>query len=155
MLHFNTDGYLSPHQTIEIYLATLENIFVFNTHRERLFVHYLRWLDSFKSRVASNFTQFIDGSFISKKEFPKDIDFVTFFDYKVYEEQEPFMDKYWAFSLENEGLDSYLVKTFPEEHKNYASYIELKNEWKNRYTNKIIGQYNEVIEKSFLILNFS
>lgn len=155
MLNFDKNGYLLPYQAIETDLTTLENIFVFNKHRERLFIHYLRWLDSFRSKVTKEFTQFINGSFISQKEFPKDIDFVTFFDYQIYEQEERFLDKYWTFSLENEGLDSYLVKTYPKEHEKYFTLVVAQDEWINRYSKKVIVSQNQVIEKGFLILNFT
>lgn len=154
MLNFDKNGYLLPYQAIETDLETLENIFVFNEHRKQLFVYYLRWLDSFRSRVTQEFTQFINGSFISQKEFPKDIDFVTFFDYQIYEQEERFLDKYWTFSLENEGLDSYLVKTYPKEHEKYYTVVDAQNEWINRYSKKVVASQNQVIEKGFLILNF-
>lgn len=155
MLNFDNNGYLLPYQAIEIDLTTLENTFVFNKHRERLFINYLRWLDSFRSKVTTKFTQFVNGSFISQKEFPKDMDFVTFFDYQIYEQEERFLDKYWTFSLENEGLDSYLVKTYPREHKEYFTVVVAQNEWINRYSKKVIVSQNQVIEKGFLILNFT
>ena len=60
MLKFDKNGYLFPYEAIEIDLATLEDIFVFNKHREQLFINYLRWLDSFRNKVMTAFTQFIN-----------------------------------------------------------------------------------------------
>ncbi len=150
MLNFDNNGYLLPYEAIEVDLPTLENIFVFNKVRERLFINYLRWLESFKNRVTPNFMQFINGSFISQKEFPKDIDFVTFFDYQIYDKEERFLDKYWTFSLENEGLDSYLVKTYPVEHERYSSYINDINVWENRYSKTTADEMGNVFKKGFL-----
>jgi hypothetical protein len=149
-LNFDNNGYLLPYQVIEVDLSTLENIFVFNKKRERLFINYLRWLGSFKNRVTPNFTQFINGSFISQKEFPKDIDFVTFFDYRIYEQEERFLDKYLTFSLENEGLDSYLVKTYPKEHERYSIYVNDVNIWENRYSKTEIDEAGNTLKKGFL-----
>ncbi len=150
MLKFDNNGYLFPYQAIEIDLATLQDVFVFNKHREQLFIHYLRWLDSFKSKVTQEFTQFINGSFISQKEFPKDMDFVTFFDYKIYEQEERFLDKYWTFSLENEGLDSYLVKTYPQEHEKFPDYIKDKNVWETRYSKTTADEMENIFKKGFI-----
>ncbi len=110
--------------------------------RKRLFINYLRYLESFKSRVTRNFTQWINGSFISQKENPKDIDLVTFFDFEIYESQEPYLDKFWSFSLENEGLDAYLVKAYPKSHPNH--YLTLE---KFDYFNVNILKYIKKVQK--------
>lgn len=96
--------------------------------------------------------QLIDGSFISQKELPKDIDFVTFFDYKIYEREERFLDKYWTFSLENEGLDSYLVKTYPKEHIDYPKYFKFLEKWQERYQS--IKHNDKQLQKGFLKIIF-
>ena len=150
MLNFDNNGYLLPYEAIEVDLSTLENVFVFNKERERLFIYYLRWLESFKNRVTPNFMQFINGSFISQKEFPKDIDFVTFFDYQIYDKEERFLDKYWSFSLENEGLDSYLVRNYPKEHEKFPDYIKDTNVWETRYSKTTADEMGNVFKKGFL-----
>lgn len=155
MLQFDENGYLMPYQAIEADLFIIEQNFVFNEHRAQLFKHYLRWLDSFQSKVTRQFVQYINGSFISLKEYPKDIDFVTFFDYAVYEAQEPFLDKYWSFSLEEQGLDSYLVKNYPEKHESYALSFTMQKEWANRYAQKTLVSQNRVVRKGFLMLKFT
>lgn len=155
MLQFDNNGYLMPYRGIEADLSVIEQNFVFNAHRTQLFKHYLRWLDSFQSKVTRQFVQYVNGSFISQKEYPKDIDFVSFFDYDVYEAQEPFLDKYWSFSLEEQGLDSYLVKNYPEKHENYALSLAIQEVWANRYAQKTLISQNKTIEKGFLILKFT
>ncbi len=55
MIKFDDNGFLMPYKGIEVNLSILENYFVFNAHRERLFVNYLRWLDNFKSKVSTEF----------------------------------------------------------------------------------------------------
>lgn len=153
MLNFDTYGFLQPYEPIEVDLSILEDYFVFNEHRQRLFINYMRWLDSFKSKVTTEFVQFLDGSFISQKELPKDIDFVTFFDYKIYEREERFLDKYWTFSLENEGLDSYLVKTYPKGHELYENHLTERNYWTRLYSCTRKNDFGEQFKKGFISIN--
>jgi hypothetical protein len=155
-LNFNQEGFLEPIGLIECDLATLEKYFVDNfpnsTTRKRLFINYLRYLESFKSRVTRNFTQWINGSFVSQKENPKDIDLVTFFDFEVFEAQEPFLGKYWSFNLENEGLDAYLAKVYPESHPNHYLTLEKFDYFTNLYHSKTIDDVEYF--KGFLQLKF-
>ncbi|MGB3778758.1 MAG: hypothetical protein WA960_10405 [Tunicatimonas sp.] len=39
-------------------------------------------------QVSQQFTQWVDGSFVTAREHPNDIDFVTFIDYQLFETKE-------------------------------------------------------------------
>ena len=110
-LNFDEHGNLFPYESIEIDLATLETYFVTafpkSRTRKRLFENYLRYIYRFQDEVFPFFEQYINGSFVTKKENPKDIDIVTFLDYQVYEKRgDAVLDKFWTFSLEDEGIDA-------------------------------------------------
>jgi hypothetical protein len=91
-LLFSPEGYLMPVAKIEIELSTLEQVFLKgfpnSTTRPKIWANYLRFLDRFRSKVTSNFTQWIDGSFITQKENPNDLDLVTFIDCTLFEVME-------------------------------------------------------------------
>ncbi len=156
MLNFVFDeyGYLEPYETITTNIEELEYYFVHNfpnsNTRQKLFVNYLRYIENFRTKVTSHFEQWINGSFISQKENPKDIDFVTFLDYEIYETQEPYLDKFWSFSLEDKGLDAYLVKVYPKEHLLHQKYVQDTIKWNLLYSQSKIKQ-----QKGFLKLIFS
>ena len=62
-----------------------------------------------------DFTQWIDGSFVTQKTTPNDIDIVTFVPdnfYNLYQE------KLIALKETYQGLDCYYVKNYPENHPN-------------------------------------
>ena len=82
------------------------------------------------------FEQYINGSFVTKKENPKDIDIVTFLDFEVYEKREKSksLDKFWSFSLEDKGIDAYLVRDYPKEHSLHYKTLELKEVWDDLYS---------------------
>ncbi len=82
---FDRRGYLTPPRPLECELSFLEENFVegipdVNSRRE-LFIGYLRFLEKLKIAVNASFEQWINGSFISKKLSPQDIDVVTFIDW--------------------------------------------------------------------------
>jgi len=139
-LNFDEYGNLTPFEVIEVDLATFEAYFVTafpkSTTRKRLFENYLRYIYRFQDEVFPIFEQWINGSFVTQKENPKDIDMVTFLDYEVYEKRgNKVLDKFWTFSLEDEGIDSYLVKDYPKDHFLYKEVLKKKDVWLKLYAN--------------------
>lgn len=71
--------------------------------------------------VSSNFIQWIDGSFATSKEYPNDIDFVTFINHEVFEAKEKLIHE--NFRLEGAkkkyGVDAYTVRQYYEGHSKY------------------------------------
>lgn len=139
-LNFDDQGNLIPYEPIEVSLDTLETYFVTafpkSTTRKLLFENYLRYVYRFQDEVFPIFEQYINGSFVTKKENPKDIDIVTFLDFEVYEKREKSksLDKFWSFSLEDEGIDSYLVKDYPNNHALYKDTLNAKSNWTELYS---------------------
>jgi len=86
MINFDNNGNVIPYEIIDCSLETLQEIFTFNNHREGVFEEYLSFCDTIKSLGISKFYQFIDGSFTTKKMFPKDIDVVSFVDADFFNE---------------------------------------------------------------------
>ena len=84
MLEFDKNGYLTPPQIIETDLETFEQTFVFNDHRRKLFEQFLVFSTELKQFYNKNFFTWIDGSFVTKKKFPNDIDLVLLFDFEFY-----------------------------------------------------------------------
>ena len=84
MLQFDELGHLKPTGTTELTLPAFELFFVENlddrAHRRRLFENYLLFLAELKKVVGPTFYQWVDGSFVSQKARPADLDVVTFTD---------------------------------------------------------------------------
>jgi hypothetical protein len=154
-LHFNDIGYLFPSQVLEVDLEFFEEIFVRRIERSEtrksLFDAYLHYTYRFQDEVFPQFEQWIDGSFTTLKDNPKDLDVVTFLDYRVFDfRQERTLDKYLSFSLEKEGIDAYLVKEYPVGHKNYPLFLSEQRLWYNRFSSD-----NRGVHKGFLKIIFS
>lgn len=156
---FDKYGYLSPYEGQWTTVEELRHYFVeqFPTSEKRLllFNNYLRFIYRFQDDVFPYFEQWINGSFVSKKENPKDIDLVTFLDYRVYQSKgEKIMDRFWSFSLEDEFLDSYIVKVYPEDHALHWKYKESCAYWNRLYTQVNPNYDFSKRRKGFLKLNF-
>jgi hypothetical protein len=157
-LTFDTLGNLTPSEKITVDLETLKLYFVDafpeSETRKTLFDNYLRYLDAFAKEITPHFTQWINGSFVTQKENPNDMDFVTFLDIKTYERIEPNIDKYLTTTLHDNGLDAYILQVYPTEIELYTSYTLFHTEvWYGRFTNtrKVLGQNKS---KGFIELNF-
>jgi len=153
-LKFNKQGLLIPADIIEVELSTFKACFVDafpnSKTRKRLFENYLRYIYRFQDEVFPIFEQWINGSFVTKKENPNDIDLVTFLDFKAYDLRgDKILDKFWTFSLEEQGIDSYIVKEFPKKHPFYKEYLEFQKIWHERY---LLGR--QEIPKGFIKIKF-
>jgi hypothetical protein len=84
MLEFDTKGYLKPASPIEVDFKMFEEIFVTNPYRQQLYEHYIAYLNELKNTIDGHFEQWIDGSFVSKKLKPNDIDILTFVPSSIY-----------------------------------------------------------------------
>lgn len=123
-LNYTRKGHLKPGRPIVLGLRELEHHFVHafpkSERRRWLFDNFERYLYQFQDEVYPYFEVWVNGSFVSKVENPNDIDFVVFLDYRVFEVRgEKVMDKFWCFNLENQCLDAYLVKDYPDWHENH------------------------------------
>ena len=158
-LQFDDKGYLMPYQPIEVDLETLKSEFVdsfpYSQNRRWLFENYLKFLYRFQDNIFPWFEQWVNGSFISQKNNPKDIDVVTFLDFEVWETRgDESLDPYWTFSLEDEKIDSYLVKVYPPEHPLYNDYLAQRENWLDRYSSSRADEFDIIYPKGFVSIIF-
>ncbi len=88
-LSFDSDGLLVPYTAVISDLKSFKKTFVSgfpgSTTRGGIFGNYLDWLATFRSSVCeAGFYQWIDGSFVTRKNNPNDLDIVTFVDSRVF-----------------------------------------------------------------------
>ena len=101
---FDEKGYLKPYEIIPTTLETFKTYFVFNEQRERIFQSYLNFLDILQNASSDHFYQWLDGSFVSKKPFPNDLDLVNFVDYQFYHKFESRI-RAWEYEFRGAGRD--------------------------------------------------
>ncbi len=112
MLTFDEFGQLTPDQPIESELSAVENVFVFNETRRLIFAELLGFLEIIKSWEIGHFQVWLDGSFVTKKELPRDVDIAVFMDAKSYERNENLLYLVKKTPL----IDAYFISVYPEDH---------------------------------------
>lgn len=132
MIQFDNQGYLKPASPIEVSLKTFEETFTFNPHRQHLFEQYILYLTELKSIIDVPFEQWIDGSFVSKKLIPNDIDILSFVPNSIYTLKDASL-----YELKQEfkpQIDAYYICKFPENHRRFAETNGDYFYWLNQFT---------------------
>ncbi|MEZ4959051.1 MAG: hypothetical protein R2830_04475 [Saprospiraceae bacterium] len=115
MFFYNKDGYLRPYTAIESDLETFRQAFTWNEHRQLLYDKYLAFNEKLNALQPGPYYQWVDGSFVSKKELPGDVDFVTFVHYeraKLLESRLVHLKKIYS-----SWLDASFERYYPEDHR--------------------------------------
>jgi len=161
-MEFNFDirGHLKPYGKNVIKVENLKESFVDvfdeSSSRKRLYENYVKYNTDLK-RLLNNhkFYQWINGSFISSKVNPRDIDIVNFIDYKLVRTQEKELQRFINHEGKAEfGIDGYIVRIYPEAHKNF---IRTKSDliyWENWFSMSMKNRRKQRYPKGFVELEF-
>ncbi len=145
---FNEKGYLKPYEIIPTTLETFKTYFVFNEQRERIFQSYLNFLDILQNASSDHFYQWLDGSFVSKKPFPNDLDLINFVDSQFYRKFESRI-RAWEYEFRGKNIDAYTIPVYPDtDFKQYIT-IYSKNEKLELYGNDRLGNPKGIIQLNF------
>lgn len=135
-MRFDERGHLFPHTVIETSLSDFEKIFVQSLenreHRYGLFENYLRFVNELRKAFEAPFYQLIDGSFITRKEFPGDIDLVTFVRFEVLNRKNHLARYFLENAKTRYGIDGYFAGTCRRGHY-YESAVKDEAYWLNLY----------------------
>lgn len=158
MLTFNEQGLLTPADGISATIDELHAVFVApfpeSETRNRLFNEWKKYNRMLRQEIGERFTQWINGSFVTQKLNPKDIDLVIFIRADLYDLHGAVLDNFWSDKWEKEGLDSYIVKVYPTFHPSYDIYtVKYYDEWLERYTKTKPDEELRQFDKGFLIIN--
>jgi hypothetical protein len=153
-MEFDKNGNLYPYKVIEADLGMFEQMFVsdfpLSISRKRIFENYLIYLENLKEFVASPFCQWIDGSFITNKRDPRDIDFVTFLDFEIYRKNEKEVSKLLNLRYDKaNATDGYFVEVFPDSHKSFNNFQMDKIEWLHTFGTSRTNQNKGIIQLNF------
>jgi hypothetical protein len=116
MIQFDEQSFMKPYTIQNLNLNDFELCFSTNQHRKSLFDEYSIFLDKLKSLEIENFYQWIDGSFVTQKNFPGDIDVVTFIDTTIYRKIEK---ELLLLPRLFENIDCYFVEVYPKDSKKF------------------------------------
>jgi hypothetical protein len=136
--HFNAQGLLVPAEAISADLGGIKQYFVDNFPNSKtraiLFSNLENYISQLQNEVFPWFEIWVDGSFVTKKENPNDIDVVLLLDFQVYDLKIKQLEKFYSFSLEKEGIDAYIVPVFPEGHHFFEDFERESGLWHRRFT---------------------
>ncbi|MBI1226755.1 MAG: hypothetical protein GC192_16085 [Bacteroidetes bacterium] len=132
-LTFNSHGLLTPQEAIpadlEMVKLNFVDAFPKSKTRARLYENLIQFNETLQKEVFPWYEMWVNGSFVTKKQNPKDVDVVVFLDAEVYKLREKKLDKILAYCFEKLRIDAYFVLVFPENHKFFTSTQLNRNDW--------------------------
>jgi hypothetical protein len=158
-MEFDLIGHLAPYTvipaTFEAFEKLLVQSFPSNSTRYTIVEGYKRYLTRLKTLLNSNFHQWIDGSFVTDKMNPNDIDIVTFIDYNVFFQKERELSGLIApESKLIYKVDAAFVPFYPINHRLHQVTEWDINFWKDFYSHTRPDNQNSKMQKGFIQLNF-
>jgi hypothetical protein len=156
MIEFNSRGYMTPADVFDTDFNTFEQTFSFNDHRKTIFDEYQSFLSILKDLDIGAFSQWINGSFTTKKPFPSDIDVVTFVNFANFEKLEKVLREIKLDFQSRKKIDCYFVIYYPENHPNYLDYCADKLQFFHDFTRDVKREkiLNTKLPKGLIKLNF-
>ncbi len=147
MIQFDDLGYIIPYEVNELTLEEFERTFVIDSERERLFKALLNLILDLKNFGVGEFYAWVDGSFVTKKRIPGDIDLVCFISHLVYDKidrERPFLrEKYES------TLDIFFTQDFPENHVDFRYTALDQIKWKEAFCFDRVNRKKGIIQLNF------
>ncbi|MDX2247727.1 MAG: hypothetical protein SF052_13165 [Bacteroidia bacterium] len=154
---FDIRGNIQPGGIIEMEMAEFESFFVkqfdFFEERMAIFENFTRYNRDLSHLIGIGFVQWINGSFVSNKETPKDIDFVTFIDWKTYTHHKKEIDSRfskWAVANNYEKLDAYTICEYPQGHRFHQTFLADRAYWYEWFSNSRYTRTKQRFPKGFV-----
>ncbi len=161
MLSFDKRGNLQPPQKTVLDIPTFESHFVdkfkISNTRKRLWENFKEFSKKIQREVAPQFSVWVDGSFVSLKIDPRDLDAVFWLDLKFAESKMEILDNhFFTKNIKSRlGLDVFYGIEYPENHK-----LRFFNEMNQVYWAEIYGHtpcdsVGNQLEKGFIELKIA
>ena len=160
-LRFDIRGNLTPYELVEVPVAVFRETFVDsfeeNSTRHGLWANFERYLAELRAQVGEPVRVWVNGSFITIRHDPDDMDIVVFLALKFYEKHEALIETRFRFpgsKLFYPGIDAYDVKIFPEEHpKHFFSRSDWAY-WYDWFSKSRSNRFEKGYKKGFVQLKF-
>ncbi len=112
MLDFNQFGNLFPSiDPIPCTFEVLNEKFAWNNYRKNLLKEFQDFIDEFKILTHPKTILWLNGSFVTNKVYPNDIDLVLFIDTDIYQSNYNF---YKNILTKYTRIDSYFIEVFQQ-----------------------------------------
>lgn len=139
MIKFNEFGLLTPAEKNQSDPTEFEHEFVKNIYNDRrayLYTCYLNYSSALKTVCGDiELHQWINGSFVTKRKMPGDIDLVTFIDTRIIAARSTQLaDFKFSASLSRFNVDAYIIEVFSAGHVNAFFTESDKTYWYDLFT---------------------
>jgi hypothetical protein len=154
-LEFDIKGNLKPYDIVysdwSTFKAEFVDAFPQSSTRQVIFQNFSEYVEKLVSIIGTGFHQWVDGSFVTRKLNPGDIDFVTFINAKTFSSNEHLLNLLRESSREQSlRLDGYFVKDYPIHHEGFVHSHLDSIQWMHEFTkDSRKGQ-----QKGFIQLNY-
>ena len=145
-MKFDNNGYTFPYKPHKLTIDEFELIFGFDEHRKFLLSKLFQFMVELKQITTDDVLFWIDGSFVTQKIKPNDIDVVIFVNFQYFKSKE---NQLTALKERQEFVDLYYVKVFPEHHPNCHLTNLDKLDWLHFFTTDRKNKKKGFIELTF------
>ncbi len=151
---FDVYGNLKPYDIILLDIDNVREEFVTafpdSERRSLLFDSFLLNMTNFRTIVNEEFWVWIDGSFVTRKTNPADIDFVIFLDAVCYNRNEKQADFFRQQRyLPDKLMDGYFVQVYPEGHRRRSWYESDRLRWLQDFGTSLAGRRKGIVQLNF------
>lgn len=159
MLEFDEKGNLTPYNNIEIsYEEFVKNFiasFPLDSSRYQILTVFEHFVEGFRSKIYPNFKIWINGSFVTQKINPNDIDFLIFIKYDWFEVNGTSLNTLKAtIKQDYKNLDVYFLIEYPENHK-HRTFTETDIlYWRDWFSKTRKNHSGKSFQKGFIELKF-
>lgn len=134
-----------------IYVGTFKE----NSKRAELFRHYEKYLKEMSALMTNNFYQWIDGSYVSNKENPGDIDVLSVLHYQDYESNQKILNENFSSfaSRTKYKVDGYVMAEYPIKHKKHIFTKSDLAYWQSLFGSTKMNRAKKQHPKGFIQIN--
>ena len=157
---FDILGNLTPYKKSEISIKEFHDSFVDNfdseSSRKNIIENHSQYIQDFQNEISPNFKQWINGSFVTNRSNPNDIDLVNLVDFEIVEEKydlikSKFINREY---LKKHKIDAYLVRVYPKGHKDYFKTVSDLLYWEHWFGHTKMNKAKRRFKKGFVELSF-
>lgn len=162
MITFDERGHLI--ESYELNWTQFQELFVDKWQRDRstrtnIFDVFEKYVADFKTMITPDFDMWINGSFVTQKDNPQDIDFVSFIDYNVYSKKVKLIDnqfgKYGVKKIYGVLLDGYISPIYPQKHEEAFTTRADELYWLNQFSSTKPDRHHKKYSKGFIKIKFN
>jgi hypothetical protein len=162
MITFDERGHLV--ESYELNVMQFKELFVDKWHRDtstrlNIFDVFEKYVEDFQTMITPDFNMWVNGSFVTQKGNPRDIDFVSFIDYTIYFKEVKLIDnQFGKYGTENHYgllLDGYVSPIYPQEHEDFFTTQANEAYWRTQFSYTKPDRHLKKYSKGFIKIKFT